>query len=263
MEGAIPVTMSDAVMISGEMDPGAMVGMMAMLAGAGLILMLLASVMSIFSIVCFFRITKKVGGMSAWYQFVPFANVVYYWKLTGRRGILVVPLVVVSIGLSVSGFLVGEILASVLSVAWSLVFSGYLMMGLAERCGKNKWFGLWAIIPVVQLWVLWQLGAGPKKVPAVVVPENFSPADVAKAGPEESPMPEPVAHLQAADVPALVAPVPEPAPVVALTEHEQQQVEWIKQCVAGGFEKSALQTTLAEQSQISPEQFEKLWTAAQ
>lgn len=219
------------------------------------------------TLVAYGRITRKVGGWTSACQVLPFVNMLYYFQLSGVAWKYFFIYLVISIALP---FLLGatealswfsmRIYVMLDFVDWvKIVFinlfniAAWLIVHIkiAERCGSTRWMGVLAGIPFVDLWALWRFGSGPKKVPVVVLPENFSPADVAKSTPESEPVPEPVAHLQPADVP------------VELTAHEQEQVVWIKQCVAGGFEKSQLQQTLAEQSQVTPEQFEKLWTAAQ
>jgi len=219
-----------------------------MLAGAGAILMVVGAVVSVVSVWAFFRISKKLGGMSPWMQFVPIANMFYYFQLTGLSWKFLLLLLVIMVLGAVSGWL---------SLLGTMVFFGWCQMLVAERCGQNKWFGLLLFVPIVNLWVLWKMGtptkaaAGAQDASALSGIErikNMPAAEVAKAS---SGMPGGAAE------PAAVA------PSVELSAYEQQQVAWIRQCVAGGFEKSQLQQTLAEQSQVPPEQFEKLWAVAQ
>jgi hypothetical protein len=98
-----------------------------------------------------YRIGKKLGYQKSWYAWVPFLN---YWmmvELSTRESswfwIIFITMFIPCINI------VG------------LVMLVIVMMDISEACGKESWWGILWIIPIVNFVIMYMLGSGPAVPP--------------------------------------------------------------------------------------------------
>ncbi len=150
-------------------DMGVLFGLLGSLAkveetaGAGLaialllIIPLLVVLIYIFSGWLLYRIGKKLNYPNSWYAWIPFLNVYMMCEL-GEKDMTFFLLVLLFM------FLCGIVSTVMLVMAW---------MRIAERCGKENWWGILIIIPIVNWVILYILGSG-EPVPVGYPPQGYT-----------------------------------------------------------------------------------------
>jgi len=109
-----------------------------------------------------YRIGKKLGYQKSWYAWVPFLN---YWmmvELSTRESswfwIIFITMFIPCINI------VG------------LVMLVIVMMDISEACGKESWWGILWIIPIVNFVIMYILGSGPAVPPqGPQTPPTYTP----------------------------------------------------------------------------------------
>jgi len=93
-----------------------------------------------------YRIGKKLGYENSWFAWIPFLNIYMMvdmsFKETGTWFIIIL----------IFMFCCGLVSAVMLLIVW---------MDIAERCGKESWYGILMIIPIVNFFIMYILGTGP------------------------------------------------------------------------------------------------------
>jgi hypothetical protein len=106
-----------------KMDP-------ALMAGMGMVVLIIFAVIYIYSSLCLYLIAKKLDVPAAWTAWIPIVQVWAFLRSAGKSLVwvllLLVPLVNTIVGV-------------------------YLWMCISENCGRNKWLGLLMLLPIVNL----------------------------------------------------------------------------------------------------------------
>jgi hypothetical protein len=123
-----------------------------------------------------YRIGKKLGYQKSWYAWVPFLN---YWmmvELSTRESswfwIIFITMFIPCINI------VG------------LVMLVIVMMDISEACGKESWWGILWIIPIVNFVIMYILGSGPA-VPPQPPAAGYGPPPQGPPPPTYAPPPPP------------------------------------------------------------------------
>lgn len=117
---------------SGQGAPGVSPGMStALLAGFGMIMLVIVLAFYIFGSLCLFLIAKKLNVSAPWTAWIPLVNL---WTIV-----------------TAAGKPWWWILLIFIPIAGPLVVLTYLWMLITENCGKNKWLGLLMLAPVANL----------------------------------------------------------------------------------------------------------------
>ncbi len=125
----------------------------ALLAGFGIIILVVALAFYIYYCLCLFLIARKLNVPGAWVAWIPVINI--YWPFVGAAGksaawilILISPIIA---GIA-AAFIptVGLILYAVTALL-SFIVTIYLWICITENLGKNKWLGLLILVPVVNI----------------------------------------------------------------------------------------------------------------
>ena len=102
----------------------------ALMAGMGMVVLIVLAVLYIYSSLCLYLIAKKLNVEAAWTAWVPLLQVWAFLRSAGKSLawilLLLVPLVNAIVGV-------------------------YLWICITENLGKNKWLGLLMLLPVVNL----------------------------------------------------------------------------------------------------------------
>ena len=93
-----------------------------------------------------YRIGKKLGYENSWFAWIPFLNIYMMvdlsYKETGTWFIIIL----------IFMFCCGLVSTVMLIICW---------MDIAERCGKESWWGILMIIPIVNFVIMYILDTGP------------------------------------------------------------------------------------------------------
>lgn len=95
--------------------------------------------MYVFTAYCLQAIANKLGVENSWFAWVPILNLWLMVQVAGRDVLWFVLCLIPCV----------SIIA--LIIIW---------MDIAERCGKDRTFGILMIVPILNFWVLWQLAFG-------------------------------------------------------------------------------------------------------
>jgi hypothetical protein len=134
-------------------------GLTAIIAGLGMIALLVEIAIYLYFCLCIFLIARKLNVPLSWIAWVPIVNI--FWPLIGSArkpllwgiiSLLVIPLL---------GGILGTLLAPV-NPMFTVLITGiaglvalvayiYLWMLVTENLGRNKWLGLLIILPIIQL----------------------------------------------------------------------------------------------------------------
>jgi hypothetical protein len=85
---------------------------------------------------CLQTIAKRFNIENDWFAYVPILNMWLMTKIAEREVLWFILLLIPCV----------NIIAMI--IIW---------MDIAEKCGKERWFGILMIIPLVNLWVVWTL----------------------------------------------------------------------------------------------------------
>lgn len=114
-----------------------------------------------------YRVGKRLGYENSWYAWVPFLNMYMMVKLSTREDswfwIILITSFIPCINI---------VAVVMLVIVW---------MDIAERCGKENWWGILIIIPIVNFVVMYILGSGPAVPPRP--PTAGYPGQPAQYGP--------------------------------------------------------------------------------
>ncbi|RJP33002.1 MAG: hypothetical protein C4536_04590 [Actinobacteria bacterium] len=127
-----------------------------------------------------YRIGKRFGYENSWYAWVPFLNLWMMTELAGRD----------------TTFFVILLLGTFFCFIVALVMMIMLWMDIAERCGKESWYGILIIIPIVNWIIMYILGSGPAispQPPAAGYPGQYGQYGQPPQGPQPpyAPPPQP------------------------------------------------------------------------
>ncbi len=120
-----------------------------------------------------YRIGKRLGYENSWYAWVPFLNLWMMVKLSNRED---------------SWFwiiLITSFIPCINIVAF--VMTIMVWMDIAEKCGKESWWGILMIIPIVNFVIMYILGSGPAVPPQP--PAAGYPGQPGQYGPPQGPPP--------------------------------------------------------------------------
>lgn len=135
-----------------EAAPGILTGLVA---GFGMILLVLGIAFYVFFCLCFFIIAKKLDIPSPWIAFVPIIQIWTFVRCAGKPWwwilLLLIPLI-------------------------NIILIIYLYMCIAENLGKNKWLGLIVLIPYIGALILLGLLAFSKSEKPGRAIESTTPA---------------------------------------------------------------------------------------
>lgn len=143
----------------GEMPFEIPPGLIAVMAGLGIIFQIIGLVLTLFFLVCYFLIGRRLDVPHSWIAFIPILN--YFWPILGtaRKSVkwgllylLVLPIVagiLATILAAVSPMLAMAVIGIITIVV--LVVYVYLWMLTTENLGKNRWLGLLIILPIIQI----------------------------------------------------------------------------------------------------------------
>jgi hypothetical protein len=93
-----------------------------------------------------YRIGKKLGYENCWYAWIPFLNFYMMVDMSYKE--------------TVNWFIIILIFMFCCSLV-STVMLIICWMDIAERCGKESWWGILLIIPIANLVIMYILGSGP------------------------------------------------------------------------------------------------------
>jgi hypothetical protein len=120
-----------------------------------------------------YRVGKRFGYENSWYAWVPFLNIWMLVQLSNREDswfwIILITMFIPCINI------VG------------LVMFIMVWMDIAERCGKESWWGILVIIPIVNFVIVYILGSGPAVPPRP--PAAGYPGQPGQYGPPQGPPP--------------------------------------------------------------------------
>jgi len=111
--------------------------------------LLAAVVFYVLSAWLLYRIGKRMGYENSWYAWVPILNLWMMTELAGRD----------------MNFFLILLLGMIFCFIVGLVMMVILWMDIAEKCGKERWYGVLIIIPIVQWFIMYSLGSGPQIPP--------------------------------------------------------------------------------------------------
>jgi hypothetical protein len=134
-----------------EAAPGILTGLVA---GFGMILLVLGIAFYVFSCLCFFIIAKKLDVPSPWIAFVPIIQIWTFVRCAGKPWWWILLLLIPFI---------------------NIILIIYLYMCIAENMGKNKWLGLIVLIPIGALILLGLLAFSKSEKPGRAI-ESTTPA---------------------------------------------------------------------------------------
>jgi len=92
-----------------------------------------------FGAYCLQAIAKKLGVENDWFAWVPILNIWLAVQIAGRDVLWFVLCLIPCVNF----------------VAMIIIF-----MDIAEKCGRERTYGILMIVPLLNLWVLWQLAFG-------------------------------------------------------------------------------------------------------
>lgn len=124
--------------------------------------LLAAVVFYVLSAWLLYRTGKRFNYANSWYAWVPILNMWMMTELAGRD----------------STFFVILLLGTFLCGIVGFVMMVMLWMDIAERCGKERWYGILVIIPIVNWFIMYSLGSGPQiqpRPPAAGYPGQYGP----------------------------------------------------------------------------------------
>ncbi len=148
---------------------GGLFGLLGLLAdardaeGAGLaialifVFILLFVLLYIFTGWLLYRIGKRLNYPNSWYAWIPFLNIYMMCEL-GEKDMTYFLLTLLFT------FVCGIVATVMLIIAW---------MRIAERCGKESWWGILTIIPIVNWVIMYILGSG-EPIPAGYPPQGYA-----------------------------------------------------------------------------------------
>ncbi len=110
----------------------------------------MASLFYVLSAWLLYRIGKKLGYENCWYAWVPILN---YWMMTELAGKDTTWFIIMVVFMFCCGIV-------------TFVMMIMLFMEIAERCGKERWWGILIIIPIVNFVIMYILGSGPAVPPS-------------------------------------------------------------------------------------------------
>ena len=96
-----------------------------------------------------YRIGKRMSYENSWYAWVPILNMWMMTELAGRDMTFFLIL------------LLGTFFCFIVAIVMMVI----LWMDIAERCGKERWYGVLMIIPIVNWFIMYSLGSGPQLPP--------------------------------------------------------------------------------------------------
>ncbi|MDD3718356.1 MAG: DUF5684 domain-containing protein [Actinomycetota bacterium] len=123
-----------------------------------------------------YRIGKKLNYPNSWYAWVPILNLWMMTELAGRDTTFFIIL------------LLGTFLCGIVGLVMTVI----LWMDIAEKCGKDRVYGILTIIPIVNLFIMYVLGSGPRvppQPPAAGYPGQYGPPP--QGPPSQYPPPPP------------------------------------------------------------------------
>jgi len=111
-----------------------------------------------------YRIGKRLGYDRPWFAWIPFANMYMIVELSNRENSWFWIILITSFIPCIN--LVGTVMMII------------CFMDIAEKCGKENWWGILIIIPIVGWVVMYILGSGPAvppQPPAAGYPGQYGP----------------------------------------------------------------------------------------
>ncbi len=111
--------------------------------------LLAAIVFYVISAWLLYRIGKRFNYANSWYAWVPILNL---WMMTELAGRDITFFVIMLLGTFLCGIV-------------GLVMMIILWMDIAGKCGKERWYGILMIIPIVNWFIMYSLGSGPPIAP--------------------------------------------------------------------------------------------------
>jgi Family of unknown function (DUF5684) len=111
-----------------------------------LVMLLIAIIFYVLTAWLLYRIGKRLGYDKSWYAWVPFLNLYMMVELSTKE---------------TSWFWIILVLEFIPCInIIGLVMLVIVFMDIAERCGKERWWGILWIIPIVNWVVMYILGSG-------------------------------------------------------------------------------------------------------
>ncbi|MBN2025722.1 MAG: hypothetical protein JW854_03005 [Actinobacteria bacterium] len=108
--------------------------------------LLAAVVFYVLSAWLLYRIGKRFNYENSWYAWVPILNMWMMTELAGRDMTFFLIL------------LLGTFFCFIVGIVMMVI----LWMDIAEKCGKERWYGVLVIIPIVNWFIMYSLGSGPQ-----------------------------------------------------------------------------------------------------
>ncbi|MEW6555503.1 MAG: DUF5684 domain-containing protein [Actinomycetota bacterium] len=142
-----------------------------------------------------YRIGKKLGYENSWYAWVPILN---YWMMTELAGKDTTWFIIMVVFMFCCGLV-------------TFVMMVMLFMEIAERCGKERWWGILIIIPIVNFVIMYILGSGPAAPPGPPAGGYGGQYGPPPQGPQPPYGPQPPSYAPPQQPPTYTPPPP-PAP---------------------------------------------------
>lgn len=173
------------------------------IAAALLIVLLILALVVVFYILSawlLYRIGKKMGYDKNWMAWVPFANYYMMCELAGKDMTFFVIMLLGS-------FICGFVTLVMMIICW---------MEIAQRMGRESWWGILVIIPIVNFFIMYLIGEGQPVVyyqaqPTASAPGYYPPQQGYAPPPQGYAPPPPQQQGYAPPPPGQYAPPPPPA----------------------------------------------------
>jgi len=116
--------------------------------GIFLVLMVIAIAFFVFFAMAWMKIAQKLGYEPAWLAWIPVAN---YFLMAGVADLPIWMPIALAVGMFIP-------FINWLAGIGALVFSIYVVLVVARKLAKPEWYCVGYIIPLLQLWVIYDLG---------------------------------------------------------------------------------------------------------